>query len=47
MATQSSPLAWRIPWTEAPGGLQSLRSHRVGARADVALGVDSIRFISI
>ena len=47
MATQSSPLAWSIPWTEAPGGLQSLRSHRVGARADVALGVDSIRFISI
>jgi len=25
MATHSSILAWRIPWTEEPGGLQSLR----------------------
>jgi len=24
MATQSSILAWRIPWTEEPGGLQSM-----------------------
>ena len=30
MATHSSIPAWRIPWTEKPGGLQSLRSHRVG-----------------
>ena len=30
MATQSSILAWRIPWTEEPGGLQSTRSQRVG-----------------
>ena len=30
MATQSSILAWRIPWTEEPGRLQSLRSQRVG-----------------
>ena len=29
MATHSSVLAWRIPWTEEPGGLQSLRSQRV------------------
>ena len=29
MATHSSSLAWRVPWTEEPGGLQSLRSHRV------------------
>ena len=29
MATHSSILAWRIPWTEEPGGLQSVRSHRV------------------
>ena len=28
MATQSSILAWRIPWTEEPGGLQSMRSQR-------------------
>ena len=30
MATQSSILAWRIPWTEEPGGLQSMGSKRVG-----------------
>ena len=30
MATQSSILAWRIPWTEEPGGLQSTGSQRVG-----------------
>ena len=30
MATQSSVLAWRIPWTEEPAGLQSMRSQRVG-----------------
>ena len=30
MATQSSVLAWRIPGTGEPGGLLSLRSHRVG-----------------
>ena len=30
MATHSSILAWRIPWTEEPGGLQSMWSHRVG-----------------
>ena len=30
MATHSGILAWRIPWTEEPGGLQSMVSHRVG-----------------
>ena len=30
IATHSSILAWRIPWTEEPGGLQSMGSHRVG-----------------
>ena len=30
MATHSSILAWRVPWTEEPGGLQSMRSQRVG-----------------
>ena len=29
MATHSSVLAWRIPWTEEPGGLQSLGLQRV------------------
>ena len=30
MATHSSILAWRIPWTEEPGGLQPTGSQRVG-----------------
>ena len=30
MATCSNILAWRIPWTEEPGGLQSKGSKRVG-----------------
>ena len=31
MATHSSTLAWKIPWTEEPGGLQSMGSLRVDA----------------
>ena len=30
MTTHSSILAWRIPWMEEPGGLQSTGSQRVG-----------------
>ena len=30
MATHSSILTWRIPWTEGPGGLQSMGLQRVG-----------------
>ena len=30
MATHSSTHAWKIPWTEEPGGLQSMGSQRVG-----------------
>ena len=30
MTTHSSTLAWKIPWTEEPGGLQSIGSQRVG-----------------
>ena len=30
MATYSSILAWEIPWTEKPGGLQSMGLQRVG-----------------
>jgi len=30
MATHSSILAWRIPWIEQPGGLQSMGLQRVG-----------------
>ena len=29
MATHSSTVAWKIPWTEEPGGLQSMGSQRV------------------
>ena len=32
MATHSSTLAWKIPWTEKPGRLQSMGSQRVGTR---------------
>ena len=30
MATHPRTLAWKIPWIEEPGGLQSMRSERVG-----------------
>ena len=30
MAPHSSTLAWKIPWTEEPGGLKSMESLRVG-----------------
>ena len=30
MATHSSILVWKIPWTEEPGGLQFMESQRVG-----------------
>ena len=33
MAAQSSILAWGIPWTEEPGGLQSIGSQRVGHKS--------------
>ena len=29
MAPHSSTLAWKMPWAEVPGGLQSMGSHRV------------------
>ena len=35
MATQSSILAWEIPWTEKPGGVQSMGSQR--AQHDLAI----------
>ena len=36
METHSSILAWRIPWTEEPGGLQSRGSKRVRHERDLA-----------
>ena len=40
MAAHSSIIAWRIPWTEEPGGLQSVGSHRV--RRDWATNAHAI-----
>ena len=36
MAAHSSIPAWRIPWTEEPGGLQSIGSQRVGHTSNLA-----------
>ena len=38
MATHSSTLAWTTPWTEEPGGLQSIGSIRVTERLTLSLG---------
>jgi len=42
MATYSSILAWRIPWTEEPGGLQSMGSYRVDSTERLTLSVSQI-----
>ena len=50
MATHSSTLAWKIPWTEKPGGLQSMGSQRVGDWARVPVGAgwtDKVRLVYI
>ena len=41
MATHSSILAWEIPWTEEPGGLQSMGSKRVGHDLSIPLTVSN------
>ena len=41
MATHSSTLAWKIPWTEKLGGLQSLGSLRVGHNGATSLSLFS------
>ena len=41
MTTHSSILAWRIPWTEEPGGLQSVGSHRMDTTAAAAKSLQS------
>ena len=43
MATHSSTLAWKIPWTEEPGGLQSMESRRV--RHDWATSLSLFTFM--
>ena len=45
MATHSSILAWKIPWTEEPGRLQSTGSHRVGHDFTFTSLCDDISFI--
>ena len=48
MATHFGVLAWRVPWTEEPGGLQSMGSHRVGHDwSDLAVSTVSFCFIHI
>ena len=43
MAPHSSTLAWKIPWMEEPGGLQSMGSHRVGHDwSDLAAAINQI-----
>ena len=42
VATHSSLLAWRLPWTEEPGGLQSIGLQKVGHNcSDLALTVST------
>ena len=43
MATHSSILAWRMPWTEEPGGLLSTGSQRVGHDEHACLHTPSFR----
>ena len=42
MAPHSSILAWKIPWTEEPGGLQSMGSLRVGHDSATSLSLSGI-----
>ena len=46
MATHSSILAWRIAWTEEPGGLQSMGSQRVkhSLATEHACTVEQVKF---
>ena len=43
MATQSSTLAWKIPWMEGPGGLQSMGSLGVGHDSATSLSLFTFR----
>ena len=44
MATHSSTLAWKIPWTEKPGRLQSMGSQRVGHDGATSLSLFTFTF---
>ena len=41
MATHSSILAWEIPWTDKPSGLQSIGSQRVGRDFELNTSIES------
>ena len=45
MATHSSTLAWRIPWREEPGTLQSMGSQRVGHDCAASLSLSQMKRI--
>ena len=51
MATHSSTLAWRIPWTEEPGGLQSMEFKKCWTRLSdgttTTTGVEKIQWHSV
>ena len=48
MTTHSSTLAWKIPWMEEPGRLQSMGSQRVGHDQATSLHlVSSVKYINI
>ena len=47
MATHSSILAWRIPWTEEPGGLQSMGFQRVGHPLDSLVLAADIQVLAL
>ena len=46
IAIHSSTLAWRIPWTEEPGGLQSMGSQRVGHDRVTSLSLYLLKLFS-
>ena len=47
MATHASIVVWRIPWTEEPGGLQSMGSQRIGIQlSDSYTHTQSIRLVN-
>ena len=46
MATHSSILVWEIPWTEEPGGLQSMGSQRIGHDSQTTQCIDVHRNLS-
>ena len=47
MATHSGILAWRIPWTEEPSGLQSMGSQRVDTTERLHFALKELRFRSL